>query len=107
MFGFLKRNGREFNYTTCLKTLYYSLIRSLVEYGSILWSPYQTGHIIKIEKIQKHLLHMMRYKLAKIETLTSILVKKLKLQSLEDGRFKNDILFLYKLLNNAINFLNS
>lgn len=48
MFGFLKRNCSEFKDPTCLKTLYCSLICLLVEYGSIIWCPYQSGHITKI-----------------------------------------------------------
>jgi hypothetical protein len=102
MFGFVKRNCREFNDPTCLKILYCSLIRSLVEYGSIIWNPYQTGHITKIEKIQKRFLIMMRYKLKKIDTPTKTLANELNLQSLENRRFNNDIIFLYKLLNNLI-----
>lgn len=46
---------------------------------------------------------MIRYKLAKIDIPTVALAKELKLQSLEDRRFSNDILFFYKLLlNNSI-----
>uniref|UniRef100_A0A2S2PGB9 RNA-directed DNA polymerase n=1 Tax=Schizaphis graminum TaxID=13262 RepID=A0A2S2PGB9_SCHGA len=100
MFGFLKRNCSEFKDLTCLKTLYFSLIRLLVEYGSIIWSPYQTGLITKL--IQKRFLHMMRYKLGKIYTPTVELAKELDLQFQADRRFNNDIFFLYKLLNNQI-----
>jgi len=49
IFGILKQNCCEFNDPNCLKTLYCSLIRSLVEYGSIIWSPYQSGLVTKIE----------------------------------------------------------
>jgi hypothetical protein len=65
VFGFLKRNCSEFNDPNCLKTLYCSLIRSLVEYGSIIWTPYQSERVTKIEMIQKRFLNMMRFKLEK------------------------------------------
>lgn len=63
MFGSLKRNYREFNDLT-LKTLYYLFLRSLVGYSSMIWSPYQSGHIKQIKKKkQKYFLHMMGHKL--------------------------------------------
>lgn len=102
IFDFLKRNCSEFNDPICLKTLYCFLVRSLVEYGSIIWSPYQTGLVDKIEMIQKRFLHMMRYKLRKTNIPSIELAKELNLQSLADRRFNNDIFFLHKLLNNKI-----
>jgi len=102
MFGFLKRNCREFNDSTCRKTVYCSFIRSLVEYVSIIWSTYQSGLVTKIEMIEKCFLNMMPIKLGKINTPSIELAKQLNLQSLADKRFKNDIFFHYKLLNNII-----
>jgi len=75
MFCFLKQNCSEFNDPTCLKTLYCSLIRSLVEYGSIIWSPYQSGLVTKIKMIQKCFLNIMRFKLGKRNTPSIELTK--------------------------------
>jgi len=85
MFSFLKRNCSEFNDPTCLKTLYCSLIRSLVEYGSIILSPYQSGLVTKIEMIHKHYLNMMRIEIGKINIPSIELAKELNLQSLADS----------------------
>jgi len=45
---------------------------------------------------------MMHFKLGKINTLSIDLAKQLNLQSLVDGRFNNDIIFLYTFFNNII-----
>jgi len=42
----------------------------------------------------------MHIKLGKINSPSIELAKQLNFQSLADGRFKNDIFFLHKLLNN-------
>ncbi|CAI6370620.1 unnamed protein product [Macrosiphum euphorbiae] len=39
--GFIIRNTRDFNNIVSLKILYFSLVRSIPEYCSILWNPYQ------------------------------------------------------------------
>ncbi|XP_050527790.1 uncharacterized protein LOC126897890 [Daktulosphaira vitifoliae] len=43
MLGFLKRNCWEFSNPICLRVIHFSLVRSIVEYGSIIWLPYQAN----------------------------------------------------------------
>jgi hypothetical protein len=40
LLGFLFRSCNEFRSVKCLTTLYFSLVRSRLEYGSIIWFPY-------------------------------------------------------------------
>jgi hypothetical protein len=56
MFGFVKRWTGEFNDMSTILVLYFSYIRSQVEYAAIVWSPYYTVHIKRIESIQKKFL---------------------------------------------------
>lgn len=51
--GLVKRNTRDFNDVYCLKAIYVSLIRSILEYSVIVWSPYHATHINRIERVQK------------------------------------------------------
>ena len=37
----------------CRKTAYLSLVRSILDYGSIIWDPYQVKDIEKLECVQR------------------------------------------------------
>ena len=40
--------------TACKKTAYVALVRPLLEYGAIIWDPYQKQDISKMERIQRN-----------------------------------------------------
>ena len=50
--GFLRKNLRICP-KECKKTAYISLVRSTMEYGAIVWDPYTTSDINKLERIQR------------------------------------------------------
>ena len=52
----VKRFASEFQDPYVLKNLYYSLVRSLIEYGSVVWMPLYQVDIDRIESIQKQFL---------------------------------------------------
>uniref|UniRef100_A0A2S2QQ72 RNA-directed DNA polymerase n=1 Tax=Sipha flava TaxID=143950 RepID=A0A2S2QQ72_9HEMI len=51
--GFIKRTCSNFNDPICMKILYCSLVRSLFEYGTVLWNTNQSGLVKKLEKYKK------------------------------------------------------
>lgn len=51
--GFIMRTTKEFTDVHCLKTLYTSLVRSILESSSVVWCPYQTTWIERLERIQR------------------------------------------------------
>lgn len=53
MLGFLRRNTAEFDDVHSLKTLYCSLVRTVLEYGVQIWAPYHAVHVSRIEGVQK------------------------------------------------------
>ena len=53
MLGFILRICKEFTDPFALKSLYVALVRPILEYGSVVWSPYYAVHISRIESIQK------------------------------------------------------
>lgn len=60
--GFVKRNTKQFEDVYCLKSLYCALVRSILEYGVLVWAPYHVVHIQRIERIQRNfLLGMIQY----------------------------------------------
>ena len=51
--GFIRRHASEFTDVYALKSLFCTLVRSILEYASPIWSPYYAAHIIVIERVQK------------------------------------------------------
>ena len=54
MLGLIKRICREFRDVSTLRTLYCTLVRSQLEYGSVVWSPFTARNITKLERVQRH-----------------------------------------------------
>lgn len=51
--GFIFKIADEFRDPTCLKALYCSLVRSIIEFGSVIWCPYQRVWIMRLETVQR------------------------------------------------------
>ncbi|XP_050534985.1 uncharacterized protein LOC126902005 [Daktulosphaira vitifoliae] len=100
--GFIRRNCNEFHDVECLKTLYFSLVRSGLEYGSIIWSPFVASEIKKIESVQNRFLTCLSYKLNKNRINYENFRDSLKMDSLLFRRQYLDIKWIYNLLNNKI-----
>lgn len=62
MLGFIIRNCKQFNNLQALKLLYYSYVRSKLEYGSIIWSPYYQIHSNNVEQVQRKFLKFLLFK---------------------------------------------
>lgn len=56
MLGFVIRTCRDFKNVNTLKSLYFAHVRSYLEYASVVWHPYQSTFIDRIESIQKKFL---------------------------------------------------
>ena len=50
--GFLRRNLKSCP-QDCRKSAYLSLVRSVLDYGSIIWDPYLSREIEKLERVQR------------------------------------------------------
>lgn len=53
MLGLIKRTCRSLDDAKTLRTLYCTLVRSNVEYCSVVWLPYTTKNIAKVEQVQR------------------------------------------------------
>jgi hypothetical protein len=62
LLGFLFRSCNEFRSAKWLAMLYFSLIRSRLEYGSIIWSLYYVTYINSIESVQRKFLKYLSFK---------------------------------------------
>ena len=56
MMGFIKRWAKEFSDPYTTKLLYTSLVRPILEYGSVVWDPSYKVYSDKIESVQKQFL---------------------------------------------------
>jgi len=60
--GFISRICKDFTNPFTLKALYFSLVRSILEYNSIIWSPSVNTHIQCLKGIQNRFLRFLSYK---------------------------------------------
>ena len=56
MLAFIKRKAKEFDNMWVTQTLYFTLVRSILEYASLIWMPYKQKYIEEIESVQKQFL---------------------------------------------------
>lgn len=103
--GFVIRNSRDFKNPSTKILLYNSLVRSIVEYASVVWRPHYATHILQIERLQKRFMWHLAFSVGKAKKLKSydMRLKHFKMVTLEKRRDILDIVFLSKLLNGKIN----
>ncbi|XP_055615435.1 uncharacterized protein LOC129761723 [Toxorhynchites rutilus septentrionalis] len=61
--GFIFRTTKHFTDIQCLKVLYCSLVRSILEYASVVWAPYYHNNIQRVESVQRK---FVRYALRRL-----------------------------------------
>jgi len=83
MFGFIKRFSYNFSDPYTIKTLFVSYVRSILEYCSIVWSPYQSTYEDRIESIQKQFLLFALRKLPWVESRLPHYEERCRLISIE------------------------
>jgi len=95
--GLLKRSFKIRD-TASMLLLYKSTIRPILEYGSPVWSPWKIRQIDQIEQIQRRFTKIV----AGMEGLDySQRLKKLNLPTLQYRRRREQLIQVYKLINNA------
>jgi len=102
--GFIKRNTRLFTSIPCLRALYFSLVRSTLEYGIVVWQPYLARDQLRIERVQNRFLAYTAYILNISHPLHdySTIRSSLNVSTLSSRRFDADINFISALLNGSI-----
>lgn len=82
---------------------YISLVRSTLEYGSIVWDPYKQQDIIKLEKIQRNAVRFILndYKSRHEGCVTSML-ERLNLPTLQKRRLDSRLAMMYKIVRGMV-----
>lgn len=105
MLGFVMRECKNFKKPKIKKIMYNSLVRSRLEYCSVVWSPEYKVHIKRIERLQKRFLWHLTFGSNMGNKLNSY-QKRLKffgMVSLERRRKMLDLVFLKKLVTGSLN----
>ena len=85
---------------TTLTKAFVTYVRPILEYATVIWSPYHIGEIAKLEYVQRRFtkrLVGMRY------MTYSDRINFLELDSLEERRLRFDLMFAYKILFGLVN----
>lgn len=96
--GFVLRTCKPFNNISCVKTVYYAYVRSVLEYASSIWSPYYITYTQSIEKIQAKFIKHLNYR-ARMYTDYKSGCSHHKIMPLEDRRTMLDAMLLYNIVN--------
>lgn len=104
--GFLFRTCKIFTDDGALKAVYYSLVRSKMEYASTVWYPHYHHHQLLLERIQKRFLKYLSFKCDGVYpprgTDYGSLLQRHELESLSHRRDIASGKLLFKLVNNEI-----
>ena len=103
--GFIYRMGKELKNKSTFIKLYYSYVRSRLEYACVIWFPKCFAYVQAIENVQSRFLKMLTYQKTSFypkQVPYIDLVTSFNFQTLENRRKLLDLLFLYKVLNNKI-----
>ena len=80
---------------TTLTKAFVTYVRPILEYASVVWSPYHLGEIAKLESVQRR----FTKRLVGLRNMTYVdRINFLKLNSLEERGLRFDIIFTYKIL---------
>ena len=104
--GFIIRSTKGMNNIVALKSLYYGLVRSRLEYGTVIWNPQYKNNKLKLENIQRKFVKHLHFKQLGTyptrNTQQSILLEMFDIKSLYYRRTRYFLSFLYNVVNNNI-----
>lgn len=104
--GFIIRNTKEFTSPESLLSLFNSLVRSRLEYASVVWSPCYAVHVQELETVLRKFLKFLSFRVDGVYPAVGypqeLLLQRFGLDSLERRRQHASILFLFKLVNSMI-----
>lgn len=105
-YGFIVRNCKSFNNISALSAMYFTLVRSGLEYGSLIWNPIYAHYTNLVERIQKKFLKFLSFKLNGSYPPRGCdydgLLSRYNFISLEKRRDESSVLFLHGLLNGKV-----
>ena len=86
----------------CRRTAYIALVRSIMEYGSIIWDPYTKQEITKLESIQRREARFITKDYKSREGCMTKMLNELNLPTLQSRRQKQRLIFFYKVVEGQV-----
>lgn len=104
MLGFVLRECKNFKKPLTKMVMYNSLVRSNLEYCSVVWSPIYKVHVQRIEKLQKRFLWHLSYSCNLGKKLSSYedRLNHFNMFTLEIRRKVMDLIFLKRIVSGSI-----
>lgn len=102
MIGFIFRSTQHFKRPSSIIKLYFTYVRSRLEYCSSIWNPHYEKYKDQIEKVQRKFTRMMYYRFQWSKPEYNARLEKLKMQSLETRRLQLDEMLLFKIIHGKI-----
>ncbi|XP_053969049.1 uncharacterized protein LOC128870442 [Anastrepha ludens] len=101
--GFITRNSKDFKNPYSLICLFKTQVLPILEYGSIIWSPYTEAGITRLERVQRKLCKTLafRHSSSTASTTEDIYIR-YNINSLRARRRITDLAFFYKVVNGII-----
>lgn len=96
--GFVKRFCYDIPNTHTLKSLYCTLVQSILEYGSLVWLPYYEIHKNKMFALKEYPNISNNFVISSFKTR----LKKLNMHSLQRRRINTAIMFLFDVIHNNV-----
>jgi len=100
--GFLRRNLKHCP-TSCKRNAYLALVRPLMEYGAIIWDPYQKQDVDKLERVQRVATRFIAndYRTRTPGFVTELLQKH-GLTTLQERRGDMRLIFFFKVVEGLV-----
>jgi len=107
LLSFIFSSTKVFNSPNTLVILLRSLVHPILEYGSVIWSPFRRNHIELLESIQRRFIRMLGIRLGFTYWTTSVseVGALFQLSPLQVRREHTDLLTLFRLVNRLLDCL--
>lgn len=102
MMGFVLRSCSQFRLASTYLLLYFSLVRSQLEYSVPVWNPLYIKYSNKVEWIQKKFLSIMHGRIYRTRLPYPLLLQVYSILSLKKRRTLLETATLYKICNNHL-----
>lgn len=108
--GFINGINKPFKWVTIFKIVYNSFVRSIIDFGKVIWNQLYKCHSDRIERTQGKFIKIRNFRSDRQTescacSLGNNLLNLNKLLTLQNRRKKSDIDFLFKILNNMLDTL--